>query len=76
MEEVKPTKGLSDEVMEKPSPLESIAESNSIIAVTLLRIYDVLMCHYGEVDQEDAINLANLHKQGKIRSDLPWLDMS
>lgn len=56
--------------------IAALVESNSITAVALLRIYDVLACIYGELNEADAAELVKLHAQGKLRSQLPFLDMS
>ena len=82
MEEVKPAKGLDEGI---PEPTEeaqthdliaAVAESNSITAVALMRVYDVLMCLYADSDPVDAKKLAQEHKDGKIRSEIPWLDLN
>jgi len=54
--------------------LEAVHQALSVIAINQLRLYDVLMGIYGEKNHEDAVELANLHKQGHIRGEIPWLE--
>lgn len=64
---------LLEAVAEMKEMNSAIAESNSIVAVALMRVYDVLMCMYGEQDSTDAIKLRDEHEAGKLRSNIPWL---
>lgn len=86
MKETKPQKGLKDDMTEQHDVfgnippveselLEALNESNGIAAISLLRIYDVLMCMYAETNEDDARALIELHNNGKLRAQLPWLDL-
>lgn len=72
MHESKP-EGISDGSVQEQ--LDQMHQALSALAIAQLRIYDVLMSLYGETNHEDAVALANLHKQGKLRGELPFLDM-
>lgn len=76
MKEVKPgVPPTSEELLESHSQLlQQLIEANSIMAVALLRIYDVLASHYAEVNAGDAQDLVELHLKGQIRGDIPFLD--
>ena len=79
MHESKPEKGLKDgpdvsEALGTNEKIDALIETNSIVAVALCRIYDVLMCQYAESDEADARKLRDLHQQGKLRSQIPWLE--
>lgn len=54
---------------------EQTANATASSAIALMRIYDVLMSMYAEMNEEDARKLAEIHRAGGIRSTLPFLDM-
>ena len=78
MEEVTPTKGLEDpqdlQLLDERQLLEALVEQQALTNIMLIRIYDVAISGYGEVNPTDAVALAELHVSGKFRAPLPGLE--
>lgn len=50
-------------------------QATSSSAISLMQIYDVLICMYAEMNADDAAELAELHRAGRLRSNLPFLEI-
>lgn len=82
MKEVDPIKGLTDlanqesavEAVENTDPF-SLQYAPGLSLIILMRIYDVVMAQYREVDPEKAKLLLKYHAEGKIVGPMPYLDM-
>lgn len=61
--------------VDEPQVSEPESEEHQIVtAITLIRIYDVLMGIYGKLDPERADLMENLHRNGKVLSSEPYID--
>lgn len=80
MMEMEPTKGLFDQAPvenDSDEPLDPFSQENApgLSLIVLMRIYDVVMAQYMATNRDKAIDLFNLHAEGKILGSLPSLDL-
>jgi hypothetical protein len=75
MKEVEPQKGLSDAAEATDASALSDEDAKQINAITLMRIYDVLLAILTVDDPDMAEALMEKHANGELHGPMPYLNI-